>query len=108
MRSPTLCHGGKQLATIENFRGQKVARWTELLGASAPYLRNSKDHSRRPGLDNLWHRVCVGLSCCSVTLFPGGASGLNLTQAFRELVQIGITLTSEQDLGTLLERILTE
>jgi diguanylate cyclase (GGDEF)-like protein len=33
---------------------------------------------------------------------------LNLTQAFRELVQIGITLTSEQDLGTLLERILTE
>ena len=33
---------------------------------------------------------------------------MNLTQAFRELVQIGITLTSEQDLGTLLERILTE
>ncbi|PYN37158.1 MAG: hypothetical protein DME01_05565 [Candidatus Rokuibacteriota bacterium] len=33
---------------------------------------------------------------------------LNMTQAFRELVQIGITLTSEQDLGTLLERILTE
>jgi diguanylate cyclase (GGDEF)-like protein len=33
---------------------------------------------------------------------------LNLTQAFRELVQIGITLTSEQDLGTLLERILSE
>jgi diguanylate cyclase (GGDEF)-like protein len=33
---------------------------------------------------------------------------LNLTQAFRDLVQIGITLTSEQDLGTLLERILTE
>src|SRR5205807_2260705 len=31
-----------------------------------------------------------------------------MTQAFRELVQIGITLTSEQDLGTLLERILTE
>src|SRR2546426_1090282 len=33
---------------------------------------------------------------------------VNLTQAFRELVQIGITLTSEQDLATLLERILTE
>ena len=33
---------------------------------------------------------------------------LNLTQAFRELVQIGITLTSERDLATLLERILTE
>ena len=33
---------------------------------------------------------------------------MNLTQAFRELVQIGITLTSEQDLATLLERILTE
>src|SRR5574341_2522263 len=33
---------------------------------------------------------------------------LNLTQAFRELVQIGITLTSERNLGTLLERILTE
>src|SRR5437763_6089108 len=33
---------------------------------------------------------------------------LNMTQAFRELVQIGITLTSEQDLSTLLERILTE
>jgi diguanylate cyclase (GGDEF)-like protein len=33
---------------------------------------------------------------------------LNLTQAFRELVQIGITLTSEQDVATLLERILTE
>src|SRR5881628_2306007 len=31
-----------------------------------------------------------------------------MTQAFRELVQIGITLTSEQDLTTLLERILTE
>src|SRR6266566_4516608 len=31
-----------------------------------------------------------------------------MTQAFRELVQIGITLTSEQDLATLLERILTE
>ena len=31
-----------------------------------------------------------------------------MTQAFRELVQIGITLTSEQDLGTLLERILPE
>jgi diguanylate cyclase (GGDEF)-like protein len=33
---------------------------------------------------------------------------LNLTQAFRDLVQIGITLTSEQDLATLLERILSE
>jgi len=33
---------------------------------------------------------------------------VNLTQAFKELVQIGITLTSEQDVGTLLERILTE
>ena len=34
---------------------------------------------------------------------------MNLTQAFRELVQIGITLTGEQgDVGTLLERILTE
>ncbi len=33
---------------------------------------------------------------------------LNLTQAFRELVQIAITLTSERDLATLLERILTE
>jgi diguanylate cyclase (GGDEF)-like protein len=33
---------------------------------------------------------------------------VNLTQAFKELVQIGITLTSEQDLTTLLERILTE
>jgi diguanylate cyclase (GGDEF)-like protein len=33
---------------------------------------------------------------------------VNLTQAFKELVQIGITLTSEQDLATLLERILTE
>ena len=33
---------------------------------------------------------------------------LNLTQAFKDLVQIGITLTSEQDLATLLERILTE
>jgi diguanylate cyclase (GGDEF)-like protein len=33
---------------------------------------------------------------------------LNLTQAFRDLVQIGITLTGEQDVGTLLERILTE
>jgi len=33
---------------------------------------------------------------------------LNLTQAFRELVQIAITLTSERDLATLLERILIE
>jgi diguanylate cyclase (GGDEF)-like protein len=33
---------------------------------------------------------------------------LNLTQAFKDLVQIGITLTSEQNLATLLERILTE
>src|SRR5881628_2273632 len=33
---------------------------------------------------------------------------LNLTQAFKDLVQIGIDLTSEQDLSTLLERILTE
>ena len=33
---------------------------------------------------------------------------MNLTQAFRELVQIGITLTGEQDVETLLERILTE
>ena len=33
---------------------------------------------------------------------------LNLTQAFKELVQIGITLTSERNLATLLERILTE
>ncbi len=33
---------------------------------------------------------------------------MNLTQAFKELVQIGITLTSERDLATLLERILTE
>ena len=33
---------------------------------------------------------------------------INLTDAFRELVQIGIALTSERDLSTLLERILTE
>src|SRR5256885_2812569 len=33
---------------------------------------------------------------------------LNLTQAFKDLVQIGINLTSEQNLATLLERILTE
>src|SRR5206468_1722119 len=33
---------------------------------------------------------------------------INLTQAFKELVQIGITLTSERDLSVLLERILTE
>src|SRR5881396_1067985 len=33
---------------------------------------------------------------------------LNLTQAFKELVQIGITLTSEHDLAILLERILSE
>jgi len=33
---------------------------------------------------------------------------LNLTQAFRDLVQIGITLTGEQDVATLLDRILTE
>src|SRR5947207_2267085 len=31
---------------------------------------------------------------------------LNLTQAFKELVQIGITLTSEHDLAILLERVL--
>ena len=30
-----------------------------------------------------------------------------MTQAFKDLVQIGITLTSQKDLGTLLERILT-
>src|SRR5207249_8103883 len=33
---------------------------------------------------------------------------LPISQAFRELVQIGITLTSERDLSVLLERILTE
>jgi diguanylate cyclase (GGDEF)-like protein len=33
---------------------------------------------------------------------------INLTEAFRELVQIGIALTNERDLATLLERILTE
>src|SRR5207244_11221183 len=33
---------------------------------------------------------------------------LNLTQAFKDLVQIGITLTSEHDLAILLERILSE
>src|SRR2546422_10604782 len=33
---------------------------------------------------------------------------INLTEAFRDLVQIGIALTSERDLSTLLNRILTE
>jgi diguanylate cyclase (GGDEF)-like protein len=33
---------------------------------------------------------------------------INLTEAFRDLVQIGIALTSERDLSTLLQRILTE
>ncbi len=33
---------------------------------------------------------------------------INLTEAYRELVQIGIALTNERDLSTLLERILTE
>src|SRR2546425_11901398 len=33
---------------------------------------------------------------------------INLTEAFRDLVQIGIALTSERDLSTLLHRILTE
>ena len=37
-----------------------------------------------------------------------GGPALNLTQAFRDLVQIGITLTGEQNVATLLERILTE
>jgi len=32
----------------------------------------------------------------------------NLTEAFKDLVQIGIALTSERDLSTLLQRILTE
>jgi hypothetical protein len=34
----TSCHGGKKLATSENLRGQKVARWTELLGPIDPIL----------------------------------------------------------------------
>src|SRR3989442_11631950 len=33
---------------------------------------------------------------------------INLTEAFRDLVQIGVALTSERDLATLLHRILTE
>jgi len=33
---------------------------------------------------------------------------IDLTEAFRDLVHIGISLTSERDLATLLERILTE
>src|SRR5919109_2963464 len=33
---------------------------------------------------------------------------INLTEAFQDLVQIGIALTSERDLSTLLQRILTE
>src|SRR5574341_110226 len=33
---------------------------------------------------------------------------IDLTEAFRDLVQIGIALTGERDLATLLERILTE
>ena len=33
---------------------------------------------------------------------------INFTEAFRDLVQIGIALTSERDLSTLLHRILTE
>ncbi len=36
------------------------------------------------------------------------ASSINLTEAFRELVRMGIALTNERDLDTLLERILTE
>src|SRR2546421_315431 len=49
---------------------------------------------------------------------PGSALGtmatetmslaINFTEAFRDLVQIGIALTSERDLSTLLHRILTE
>ena len=38
----------------------------------------------------------------------GMAFSVNLTEAFRELVQIGIALSNERDLSTLLERILTE
>ena len=38
----------------------------------------------------------------------GMAFSIDLTEAFRELVQIGIALTNEGDLDTLLERILTE
>src|SRR2546422_2627830 len=33
---------------------------------------------------------------------------INLTEAFRDLVQIGIALTSERDLSTLLNRIMAE
>ena len=38
----------------------------------------------------------------------GMSFSVNLTEAFRELVQIGIALSNERDLSTLLERILTE
>ncbi|HBH03151.1 MAG TPA: hypothetical protein DDZ42_14730, partial [Candidatus Rokubacteria bacterium] len=33
---------------------------------------------------------------------------INLTEAFRDLVQIGIALTSERDLASLLDLILSE
>src|SRR5713226_4865615 len=39
---------------------------------------------------------------------PDMSFSINLTEAFRELVQIGIALTNERDLSTLLDRILTE
>jgi diguanylate cyclase (GGDEF)-like protein len=38
----------------------------------------------------------------------GMSFSVNLTEAFKELVQIGIALSNERDLSTLLERILTE
>jgi len=37
-----------------------------------------------------------------------GPAVLNMTQAFKDLVQIGITLTSERNLSVLLQRILSE
>ncbi len=39
---------------------------------------------------------------------PDMSFSINLTEAFRELVQMGIALTNERDLATLLDRILTE
>src|SRR3989475_4227625 len=56
--------------------------------------------SRRRGLGTLERR--------EATLAPAEPPAIDLTEAFRELVQIGITLTSERDLSVLLERILRE
>src|SRR5688572_8105874 len=71
-----------------------------------PTQQNARRSKCLPSFQKFWHTHCPCLMAGMTTVMTTAKPPL--THLLKELIQIGIALTSERDLGVLLERIVAE